>query len=915
MKKKILTFLLLLISSYTFGQTTGIEGLVITPDGKPAVGAYVSLSGTNNNKQTAEDGKFIFENIKPGKYQIIVILAGYDNFFSELVEVKNNKMTKVSDIKLTASGNGQEDDAVVLINADDLSNEQGSENVSGLLNGSRDVFLNSAAYSLGPMRFRIRGYDNDFTEISINGVPMANMETGRTYWSYWGGLNNVTKIKNITLGLNAADNSFGNVGGATDIQMIPSKYRKGLQLTYSMTNRSYRNRAMITYNTGLMKNNWAFSFSGSRRWAEEGYVEGTFYDSWGYYMGIEKKMKNHTLVLNVFGSPTKRGKQGGSTKEMYELVNNVHYNPYWGYQNDKKRNSRVAQLNMPTALLSHFWKINETLKLVTSVAVRAGRNGSTALNWYKAADPRPDYYRNLPSYITNEQSAAEVATAIGNTDNPNYAQVNWNAMYYANQNSYGVVYDANGIEGNTISGKMGQYMVEDRRYDQFFATFNTLLTKKITDEMKLDFGLSHRYFIGKNFKVVDDLLGADFWYDTDKYAERDLASIKNSEQINLLETNHVAYQGDVFGYNYNSNIQASKAWLQYRIDAGKFNFNIAAHGTYTLMWREGLMQNGKFPDNSFGDSKHLNFFDYGVKTGAMYKINGRNFIFGNALYTTQAPTFRNSYISPRTRDNIIDNLVSQKIMSGDVGYSLRAPRIKASFNAYYTQFKDQTKIMSFYHGGYSSFVNYSMSGIDKTHQGLEFALEGEIFKGFSAYGVSSLGYYRYTSRPTVNVTVDNSAEILAKNKTVYVKNFLVYGTPQTAGSLGLKYRTGSYWFFNVNANYIDDIYLSFNPERRTADAVLYEQQGSDIWNKIVAQEKLPSGYTIDASIGKSFRFDYKYYLNLNLSVNNILDNKDIITGGYEQLRYESENKNPDKFPPKYYYLYGRQFYLNISFRF
>ncbi|MBN2893621.1 MAG: TonB-dependent receptor [Bacteroidales bacterium] len=911
MKKILFTWLLLFFAFFTFGQTAGIEGLITTSEGNPAVGAYVSLSGTNQSLQTTEDGKFIFENLKLGDYQLIVTLAGYDNYFSEFVTVEEGKVSNIGTIQLTLSG-GDNGSDVVIVNADDLNSEQGSENISSLLNGSNDVFLNSASYSLGPMRFRIRGYDSENTEISINGASMENMETGRTYWSNWGGLNHVTKYKNVSFGLEASDNTFGNIGGSTDIEMIPSKYRKGLQLTYSLTNRSYRNRAIMTYSTGLMPNNWAVTVSGSRRWANEGYVEGSFYDSWGYYLGVEKKLSNQTFVFNVFGSPTKRGKAGGSTQDMYDITGNNFYNPYWGYQGDKKRNSRIAILHMPTAILSHYWDINESMKLNTTIAVRAGKNGSTALNWYSADDPRPDYYRFLPSYSTNAESADAVEESLAN--DPNYSQINWAQLYYANENSFTSITNVDGT-GETVEGKMSQYIIEERRYDEFYGSFNTTLTKKFNDEMKLDFGLQHKQFVGKNFKVVNDLLGGDFWYDIDKYAEREPASTDESSQSNLEQPNHVVYENDIFGYNYNSNVQESKVWTQYTLDTRKFNFYLSGYGSYTSMWRDGKMQNGKFPDNSLGQSEHLNFVDYGVKTGLMYKINGRNFVFGHAGYLTKAPTFRNAYISPRTRDNVIDNLTSQKIMSADIGYSLRAPRIKASFNAFYTTFEDQTQIMSFYHDGYRNFVNYAMSGINKTHQGLEAAIEGEIFTGFSAYAVTSLGYYRYTSRPTVSVTVDNSSEILAEDRTVYVQNFLVDGTPQTAGSFGLKYRSGSYWFFGVNANYIDDTYLSFNPERRTEDAVEYVIPDSDLWNDIILQEKLPSGYTIDASIGKSFRFDYKYYLSINLSANNILDNQNIITGGYEQLRYDVADKDPDKFQPKYFYLYGRQFYLNVSFRF
>ncbi len=910
--KRLLSLLIFLqIAVFSLAQNATIIGKVADAGDKPVAEAIVSVVGTNLMTQTNTNGEFKIENVQPGIQQILVVADGFENYFSGDIKVEAGKTVNVGTIKLSEALVVEDQEGVTVVNADDLNDEGGSENISSILHGSRDVFLNAAAYSLGPMRFRIRGYDNSNTHILINGVDMSNMETGRTYWSNWGGLNNVTRYKNTIFGLNAADATFGGVGGSTDIQMIPSKFRKGVRFTYSRANRSYRNRAMVTYSTGLLKNNWAFTVSGSRRWAEEGYVEGTFYDAWAYYLGVEKKTRNHDIVFNVFGAPTKRGKQGASTQEAYDLLNNVYYNPYWGYQNGEKRNSRVAQAHQPVVLLTDIWQINSSTTLSTSFAGRYGRNGSTALNWYNAADPRPDYYRYLPSYITNDEEAQIVADSF---ISPEYSQINWAELYEANRFSYDTIYNVDGQAGNTVDGHRAQYMIEERRYDQLYAVFNTNLLKEVNDFTKINGGLQYKYFIGKNFKVVNDLLGADYWLDIDKYAERDLAD-PDSAQSNLLQPNHIVRKGDVFGYNYNSHIQTAKAWAQTVVDLRKLNIFVSGYVSYTTMWREGLMQNGKFPENSYGNSEKLNFLDYGGKTGLVFKINGRNFIHGHAAYMTQAPTFRNIYISPRTRDNTVDNPVSEKILSADIGYKLSAPRLKASVTGFYTQFQDQTKVMSFYHDGYRNFVNYAITGIDKTHQGIEVAIDGAVTSAFNVYAVGSFGYYRWTSRPTVTVTVDNSAEVLAEGRTVYAQNFLVAGTPQTAVSSGIRYRAPKYWFFNVNVNYVDDIFLDFNPERRTADAVEYVDPNSDLWQEIVYQTKLPSGYTIDASIGKSFRFQHKYYLNLNLSMNNILDNKNIITGGYEQLRYDVADKNPYKFPPKLYYLYGRQFFFNLSFSF
>jgi outer membrane receptor protein involved in Fe transport len=81
--------------------------------------------------------------------------------------------------------------------------------------------------------------------------------------------------------------------------------------------------------------------------------------------------------------------------------------------------------------------------------------------------------------------------------------------------------------------------------------------------------------------------------------------------------------------------------------------------------------------------------------------------------------------------------------------------------------------------------------------------------------------------------------------------------------------------------------------------------------KVLEQTKLDAGYTLDFFGGKSWRIKGNT-LALNLSVNNILNRKDMVIWGYEQLR--TDLVNPDRFPDKYAYMYGTTFFLNLSYR-
>ena len=82
----------------------------------------------------------------------------------------------------------------------------------------------------------------------------------------------------------------------------------------------------------------------------------------------------------------------------------------------------------------------------------------------------------------------------------------------------------------------------------------------------------------------------------------------------------------------------------------------------------------------------------------------------------------------------------------------------------------------------------------------------------------------------------------------------------------------------------------------------------------VAQEQFKGGFTLDANVGWSYRISSGKYLRLNLSVTNILNKTDLRTGGYEQLRirYDKEGKMMRPFDPRYFYMYGTNYYLNVA---
>lgn len=82
---------------------------------------------------------------------------------------------------------------------------------------------------------------------------------------------------------------------------------------------------MATYNSGLQKNKIAYTVSASKRWAREGYIEGTLYDAYSAYLGAEYQIndKNSLQFTGILAS-NRRGRSSAITEEVFELVGNEY---------------------------------------------------------------------------------------------------------------------------------------------------------------------------------------------------------------------------------------------------------------------------------------------------------------------------------------------------------------------------------------------------------------------------------------------------------------------------------------------------------------------------------------------------------------------------------------------------------------
>jgi hypothetical protein len=915
MKKLVISTLFVMQVFFVFAQRpTGISGKIVdAKTQKPLQNVVASIQNTNLTQLTDADGKFLFEKVTVGNQLLQIRSTGFKDQLLP-VEITEGQLLDLGIVSLEEDITTEQQLTLITITDNDLSDDNsGSESTAGLLQASKDVFLQAAAYNFGQARFSVRGIDNEYSNILINGISMNRASDGRPQYSNWGGLNDATRNQEFTNGSAPSDYTFGGIAGTQYITTRASVFRPGTRISFLSTNTNYNFRAMVTSASGMDKDGWAYVISGGRRWAQEGYFDGTDYAANSLFASIEKKINdNHSINFTSIYAQNRRGKNSPNTQEVTDLKN-FKYNSYWGDQEGEKRNSRVKNVEEPIFTLSHYWKFNSKTKLNTNVSYQFGQIGNSRIDFQKGNNPDPIYYRNLPSFYTtnfvnNIYSPDFVGAEKAKVNFLTNAQMDWTALYQANYNSL-----PNG----------SRYVLYEDRTDDKTAVANTILSSQLADNIVMNAGGSFTKSNSANFKNLIDLLGGTEFNDINTFGIDGA-----QQQSDLNNPNRTVIKGDKYGYNYEVNATRIDAFTQFKFTYNKVDFYLGQSFSRSSYQRDGLYKNGYYSNNSFGKSEKLSFDNFGFKGGATYKITGQQFIDFNGIYMSKAPNTKDVFPNARVNNVTTPNIKNETINSVDLSYVIRMPSLKARFTGYFNETQNSTDVAFYYadaiNAGSGEFVNEILSGQNKRNKGIEAGLEYQVNSTLKATVVAAYGDYTYTNNPNLAINADGETNSVYDGKS-YLEGYKQAGMPQQAYSVGLEYRDPKFWWISANVNYLSNNYLDVAPLLRTDKYITDSDQAnypfdSTLSANYLAQEKFKDFTLVNLVGGKTWRIQEKT-LGLFANVNNVFD---ILykTGGFEQARnatyselYKDHQGPTRSFGPKYFYGYGRTFMVNLYLNF
>ncbi len=899
-------------------------GVVVDESDEPMVGATVSVVGNASiGAATDMDGQFSL-SVPEGTKQLQVSFIGYKTAkFNAKANVGTIKLepeaTMLQDVVVTQSIGRTRLTPVAMstVNAADLEIKLGNQELPEILKTTPGVWATKDGGGFGDAKINIRGFKSANTATMVNGVPVNDMEWGGIYWSNWSGLGDIMSSMQVQRGLGATIISSPSFGGTINMVTKGLDAKKGGTAWYGLGNDNSMNYG-ISFSTGLMKNGWAVTFLGSRK-TGNGYVQGTSYEAFTYFLNISKRINdNNQIMLTITGAPqthNKRNSSDGLSIQGWQDVANYmpkgqayRYNPTYGLGlNGEKKASQYNVYNKPVAMLNHTWQINHKSSLSSVV------------------------YASIGSGYGSSGQGAQIGTSSNTYYNYWYGssngKLNWNTIEnngvtYNLRHSNGMfAYDQ--IQLMNAASTNGSLMVMSNSVNnhRWFGGISNY-KNQITDKLGITAGIDIRYYYGEHTNEIADLYNGEYFIDYYR------ASSTNSRTF-ATEAEKLAYQrqklgvGDVVYRDWDSRIWQEGVYAQaeYKAFDDKLNVVLAGAANVNTYTRYEHM----YCDESQSKSPSKSFFAGNIKAGANYNIDRYNNVFVNGGYITRAPYLQYGvFISPANSNAINPNPVNEKVAAVELGYEFHSPQFAAQVNAYWINWMDRTMIKSGTLEYDGDRYTATMNGVDSRYMGVEVNMTYKPtrwveFNGMFAFADNTwqnnpVGYY-YNSAGQALASLgstDVPAQITTPladdhlHATLLQKGIKVGGSAQLTAALGAQFkpfegmRVGVDWTCNAR-NYSD--FSLTNSSNGTS---------LDYKKPVVINEpwQIPFGNQLDLNASYSFPVSTGLRCTFSANVYNVFNNY-YIMDAYTDHAVKGTWENAFRV----FYSHGRTFALRCKLTF
>jgi iron complex outermembrane receptor protein len=742
----------------------------------------------------------------------LLTLAASPSFAQVGMDEDTTREQNVREVRVISSFGKERKTPVAMstVNARQISEVYGgSAELPEVLKVTPGVYATKTGGGVGDSRINIRGFDQRNVAVTINGIPVNDMENGWVYWSNWAGLGDAVSTIQVQRGLGASKLAINSVGGTMNIITKSTDAKPGASVMTSLTD--YGQYKIMGYaSTGLMDNGFALTTVLSKT-AGNSYVDGTWINGYSYFMTLAKKInERHKLVLTGIGAPQSHGQRSsGLTPGQYDTLDR-RFNGDIGYYNDGTLfNDRVNYYHKPQFSLNHYWNVSEKTSVNSSLYYSIGHGGGSG--------------RLGSSYSRTAEGLLDIQAAYDyNVANPDVTN---GGVKYAQRNSVN---------------------------NHYWTGLITTVNHKINANMDLTLGLDARSYRGEHFREVRDLLGGTARYD----AVNGLVGVNEyaSNYGNVLHVTPVDQR-----VSYDNDGLVKYAGLFGQLEYSKDNLSAFVTGAINqtsnqrvdrMLYINDTTGRGEF-------SEKVNIMGYSFKGGANYNINENHNVYFNAGKFSRAPFF--SFVFVNNSNDVVQNLLNEKAESFELGYGFRANKVSIKVNAYMTNWRDKSLLSGNITGPNGTITRALMTGANAQHKGIEVEFNTRPMKGLELGGIVSIGDWRWIG--DVNATVYSEIDpTQSVTVTSYVDGVHVGDAPQSQYGIQARYQIAKGFYVGATWVYNDRFYSNFDPSKKTSEADRIDSY------------QIPSYYNLDARLGYELKLGDRT-LNLGIQGFNLTDVK------------------------------------------
>ncbi len=632
-----------------------------------------------------------------------------------------------------------------------------------------------------------------------------------------------------------------------------SGYRAGLRASHSR----------------MTDSRWSLSTS---LWAQTGrdmFVEGVFRNTLSPEVTLSRKYgDNHFLRLNTNLYYSMRGLQYGSTSEAFSLLGSNYYNPSWGFYNGEVRNSRVRREFNPSLSLHYQRPAGGQTVLIFEAKADYSRQANSSIGWYNATTPMPDYYRKMPSYMS-EGDVQDYVTNIWRTNQTDYTQINWDELVRLNSLS---------PDGNAY------YVVEDRVNKTVNMEFAALFHSKVGDRLTLIYGLEAKAEVSRNFKQMRDLLGADYLLDYDLFIG-DSYNKTLPLQNNLQNPENYVTEGDRFGYDYSQYHTIINGILRAQYRAERLDFDLEAQIGGETYYRVGHFEKERFASTaSYGQSTQINLSPYTLRATIGY-AQGANKYFALKLASSRlSPQSRNLFLNETAANYLAPSLEGELINSASIAFRMNRPKVTLSAEIYALQSRNGSSIYSLYDDLTSTMCRVSITDIGYLSYGTEVTADIRLHSDLKFTATLAAGRYYYDIDPYVELYDDYNLTSISSPTASRMSGVNIGNAPQIAATTSLAYFGISRFIFNLSASYSALRYEQPSIARRSERLLTQAFVNDESTKAATTQQRLDDIFDVEMAVSRYFWFDNGKRLSLRLSIRNLLGDNDRVVYAKESDR-------------------------------